>query len=90
MLDQLKGAAKDELEMGLENKALEEKKSEKENKIDLSIGTHGDIEETDFDAISLESVDSTIAASVDSEEEPKVEGLVLEKVISCDKIILKF
>lgn len=78
VLDQLKGAAKNELEMGLENKALEEIKSEKENKIDLSIGTHGDIEETDFDAISLESVDSTIAASVDSEEEPKVEVTSLD------------
>ena len=81
MLDQLKGAQKNELEMGQENEALEEKNLEPEKRIEL-----GDIEETDFDAISMESVDSTIAASVGSEVEPEVEGSVLEIVTFCDNI----
>jgi hypothetical protein len=81
VLDQLKGAEKNELEMGQQNEALEDKNSEPEKGIEL-----GDIEETDFDAISMESVDSTVAASVGSEVEPKVEGSVLEMVFSCDYI----
>jgi len=59
--------------MGQQNEALEDKNSEPEKGIEL-----GDIEETDFDAISMESVDSTVAASVGSEVEPKVEVTSLD------------
>ena len=89
VLDQLKGAEKNELELGQENEALEDKDSELERKTESGLGTHKDIEETDFDAISMESVDSSIAASVNSEMEPKVEGSVIRIVISSHKNILK-
>ena len=73
VLDQLKGAQTNEVEMGEVNEALDED-NDKASLDEKSQEKHGDIEETDFDAISMDSVDSTVVGSDGSDIEPEVEG----------------
>ena len=74
MLDQLKGAQTEEVEMGEVNEALDED-TDKSNTAEKGPEKHGDIEETDFDAISMDSIDSTVVGSDGSDIEPEVTGL---------------
>ncbi|CAG5098267.1 Oidioi.mRNA.OKI2018_I69.XSR.g15512.t1.cds [Oikopleura dioica] len=63
--------------MGEVNEALDED-TDKSNTEEKGPEKHGDIEETDFDAISMDSIDSTVVGSDGSDIEPEVTVTALD------------